>query len=803
MGGTALMRNKLSLTLFLALFLFLPSPLQAQTGWVTFFQDNFEAGNADAPIDDILVLGEAPPSPPLGYTWVRTGGPSGGLGYDVRIHPDQKNTMYITDNPTGVNKSLDGGATWIPKNSGITIRTGPSLDGIPIFSLTIDPNNPNILWAGTQNARGVYKSTDGGETWVKKDNGVTEGSEISFRNFGVHPQDTNIVLAGAEISTGVLGQEFDKTKGKIYKTIDGGQNWRSVWEGDNLVRFILFNPTDPAVLYASTGIFDREAFNTEGVGILKSSDGGESWFPVNNGIPNNKGNRFLGFLEMHPTNPQILFAASGNNAKGQGGIFRTRDGGGYWQQVLSGDNFTIVTFSPSNPQVVYAGSAAAFYRSDDGGDNWQRFSKPGEGCWGPPGLRPGVPISAVVDPQDPKVIFANNYGGGNFKSTDGAQTWVNSSKGYTGAHLHDIAVSPQNAAVVYTIGRSGPFRSLNKGDNWAGLTYGPVVFAEWNSVVLDPVDPQQVLISDEHNGAILRSTDGGFNWTLVFRHPLVYAGDPTNRHGFKAMAFSPSNPSIVYAGMRKERRAIDGDMPLGPSYGMYKSTDSGRTWNPINNGLGTSLINIHTVSIHPSNSDIVYIGTWRDGVFKTSNGGMQWEPLNNGLQSTDVRALAIDPQNPQVLYAGLGEGAGIFKSTNGGEQWGAINTGIQLQCPSSLMPVGKAIPGISLNTFQRINQGIDYYLVPWTSVWDIAVDPSNPQTLYAADHQSGVYLSPDGGSNWVPINEGLSTKAVTALALSANGKIVYAATEGGGVFRLQTPGYCDIYDVYLPIVLKN
>jgi photosystem II stability/assembly factor-like uncharacterized protein len=750
--------------------------------------------------DDVLVIGEPPPLPPAGYKWIRTGGPSGGLGYDVRISPSSKEVLFVTDNPSGVNKSIDGGKTWLPKNSGINCRTGPSADGIPIFSLTIDPNNPNIIWAGTQNVRGIYKSLDGGETWIKKDNGVLDGDEISFRNFGVHPQNSQIVFAGAEITTGVLGREFDKTKGKIYKTEDGGENWRCVWQGDNLVRFILFNHTDPSVLYASTGIFDREAFNTEGVGILKSLDGGETWFPVNNGIPNNEGNRFLGFLEMHPTNPQILLAASGNNAKGKGGIFRTKDGGGQWQQVLSGDNFTVVTFSPSNPQVVYAGSAGAFYRSDDGGENWQRYSKPGEGCWGPPGIRPGVPISAVVDPQDPNVIFANNYGGGNFKSTDGGQTWGNSSKGYTGAHLHDIAVSSQNSAVVYTIGRSGPFRSLSMGESWAGLTYSPVVFSEWNAVALDPADLQQVLISDEHNGVILRSTDGGLNWTLVFRHPLVYAGDPTNRHGFKAMAYSPSNPSTVYAGMRKERRAIDGDMPIGPSYGMYKSTDSGQIWNPINNGLGTSLINIHTVGIHPTNSDIAYIGTWRDGIFKTTNGGQIWQAKNNGLQSLDIRSLAIDPKNPEIIYAGLGEGVGIFKSIDGGEQWEATNTGIQLQCPPSLMPVGKGVQGISFTIAQGISSGIDYYAIPWTSVWDIVIDPANSQNIYAADHQSGVYLSTDGGSSWLPINEGLTNRAVTALAISANGRHIYAATEGAGVFRLRTPGCCDIY---LPLILKN
>jgi len=755
--------------------------------------------DSHAHFDDVVVFGEPPPAPPPGYTWVKTGGPSGGLGYDVRIQPLNKNIMFVTDNPSGVNKSYDAGTTWTQRNKGITTRTGPSGDGIPIFSLTIDPSNPNIVWAGTQNAKGIYKSTDGGETWVKKDNGVTEGNEISFRNFGVHPQNSDIVFAGAEISTGILGREFDKTKGKIYKTEDGGENWRCVWEGDNLVRFVLFDPTNPNVMYASTGIFDREAYNDVGVGILKSTDGGETWFQINNGIPNSEGNWFVGFLEMHPTNPQILFAASGNNAKGPGGIFRTTNGGANWQKVLSDDRFTVVTISPSNPNVIYAGSEHAFYRSDDGGDTWQKFWKEEERCWGPPGVRAGFPISAVVDPDDPYTVFANNYGGGNFKSTDGGQTWVNASKGYTGAHLHDIAIDADHPATVYTIGRSGPFRSYNGGADWTGLAFSPAAFPAWNAVALNPSNVQEVIISDEHQGVILKSTDGGNSWREVFRHLDVGEGDPKeSRHGFKAIAYAPSNPSIVYAGMRKCRRTIDGDFPARPSFGMYKSTDGGETWVEINNGLRTSLININCIAVHPTNPDVVYIGTWRDGVFKTTDGGQSWVAKSNGLVSADVRSLAIDPQNPEVVYAGLGGGAGIFKTTNGGELWGAINSGLSIECPSYLLSIGQVKQGISLEQPPRRSVGADYYSVPWTSVWSIVIDPTNPRTIYAADHHSGVYLSTDGGANWVPINEGLSTKAVTAMAISADGKVLYAATEGEGVFRL---GEIEIHTIYLPVVL--
>jgi photosystem II stability/assembly factor-like uncharacterized protein len=751
--------------------------------------------------DEIRVVGEPPPAPPPGYTWTRTGGPSGGLGYDVRIHPTDKRIMFVTDNPSGVNKSYDGGKTWVQRNAGIANRSGPSLDGVPVFSLTIDPNNPDIVWAGTQYARGVYKSVDGGESWTRKDNGIVEGNELSVRNFGIRPGDSNVVFAGVEITTGVMGTEFDKARGKIYKTVDGGESWRCVWEGDSLVRFVLHDPGNPQVLYASTGIFDREAYNDVGVGVLKSTDGGETWRPINNGIPEAEGNRFVGFLEMHPTNPQILFAAAGMGSR-PGGIFRTADGGDNWQKVLSGEVMTVVTISPSNPSVVYAGSGSAFYRSDDGGNSWQRFAKhEGGAYWGPPGVNAGFPISAVVDPDVPYTVFANNYNGGNFVSTDGGRTWANASKGYTGAHLHDIAVAAGHPAVVYTVGRSGPFRSDRGGEAWTGLAFAPALESEWAAVALNPADRRQVLVSDEFNGLLWKSTDGGSSWRTVFNHPE--AGDPCPlvecRHGFRSIAYAPSNPNIVYAGMSRSRRTVDnGEFP-GPSFGMFKSVDGGETWAEINNGLETPLINIHRIAVHPANPDIVYIGTWRDGVFKTADGGASWTLVNNGLASADVRSLAIDPQNPEVLYAGLGEGAGVFKSTNGGGLWGAANNGIDLVCPSYLLHVGRVQQGMSLEAPPRRFAGTDYYPVPWTSIWDIAIDPADSQTVYAADHRSGVYLSTDGGAVWTPINEGLSTRAVTALAISSDGEVLYAATEGEGVFRL---GKIEFVSTYLPLMVR-
>jgi photosystem II stability/assembly factor-like uncharacterized protein len=667
------------------------------------------AGTND--VDDVVVRTVPPPAPDFRYTWLRSGGPIGGLGYDVRICPTNRAIMFVTDNPSGVNKSTDGGLSWRTCNSGISTRTGPSNDGTPVFCLTVDPNNPDIIWIGTQNAKGIYKSTDGGETWVRHDSGIAESTTISFRNFGINPTNSDNVFVGAEISTTTNGIEFNKTLGKIYCTTNGGVLWNAVWQGNNLVRFILFDKTNPATLYASTGIFDREAMNDIGEGLLKSTNGGAAWFAINNGISN----RFAGFLEMHPQNSRILMAAAGNNAWSyppnnlDGAVYRTTDGGDHWTAVLTNDLYTVVAYSPSNPNIVYAGSGAAFYRSANGGDTWQRFVRL-DGAWGPPGVRPGVPISAVVDPTNSDSVFVNNYGGGNFKSTDGAQTWVDASKGYTGAFLHQVTMIPSNPAVVYTIGRSGPFVSTNSALNWTGLANAAANEAEWDTIVCHPTHPGEIIAADECQGVILLSTNSGMTWTEVFRQPLVNAAVTTNRHGFKAIAYAPSNPTILYGGMRVQRNTMTGSFPPSASYGIYKSTNSGSAWLVCTNGLNDSLLNINCLAIHPTNPAVVYAGTWKDGIYKTMNGGANWVRFSDGLGGTDVRALAIDPVTPETVYAG--------------------------------------------------------------------------------DNQNGAFLSTNAGATWVAMNLGLTTRAITSFAISANGRVLYATTEGEGMFRF-TPDFED------------
>jgi photosystem II stability/assembly factor-like uncharacterized protein len=256
----------------------------------------------------------------------------------------------------------------------------------------------------------------------------------------------------------------------------------------------------------------------------------------------------------------VLLAATGNNActpwfagVPTSGLFRTGDGGASWQRVISGDIFTTAGFSPSSPQVVYAGSAQAFFRSQDGGVTWQRYGKASGAEWGPAGIRAGVPIDVVVDPDSANVLYANNYGGGVFASTDGAQSWQVWSRGYTGAEIHNIAVPDTRTASLYAIGRSGPFVTPNYGLDWVGIGNGEADFPEWNAVAIQPGSPDVVVIADEHQGVLLRSADGGGSFAIVYRDPFADASMPTTREGFKGLAFAPSQPSVVYAGVAKDR----------------------------------------------------------------------------------------------------------------------------------------------------------------------------------------------------------------------------------------------------------
>ncbi len=716
------------------------------------------------------------------YLWVKTGGPIGGLGYDVRhgarydglIDPS---VMYVTDNYSGVNKSIDGGNTWFTSNYGITKKTGTSGDAISVFSLTVDPNNGNKIWVGLKDKTGIYKSDNAGATWQEVSLPPWIESNFAFRGFTIQQGNSNIVYAAGEVPSGITGKEFDKVHGRVIRTADGGLTWTSVWYGDNLARYVIIHPNDPNTLYISTGIFDREAWNSDcknipplsnqgGVGVIKatSSNGGVTWdtIPINNGLTD----LYVGSLIMNPLNPNILLAGSGNNScsypygfeSSTGGVFLSEDGGQSWTQTLFNDAIISVDFSRSRPMVAYAGSKFRFYQSTDGGDNWTTMAG-GPFFWGPPGVVAGFPIDILVDPYDPFTLFANNYGGGNVKSTDGGATWSLASKGYTGALMFDLAINTNYQGLVYASARSGLFRSSDGGNSWYGLLHPPINSVETYSVVVKPEDPQVVLTASELLGNVFRSEDGGSTWENVFTLPGVIPGDPTNMQGFKRMVFAPSSKDLIYAGTC---RGINLLTTTSTCKGIYRSLDGGLTWEEANDNNSREQC-IHDIAIDPRWPGMIYAATNSGGLLKTYNGGVSWAKLS--LPSNDVRTVAINPADPDIVYAGT-QGNGVYTSIDQGDTWSPSTYG--------------------MNANEKI--------------WTIVFDPWATGVVWAGSQISGVYRYDPIEQLWILENNGLEMRAITHLEISNDGSVLYANTWGGGVYRLG--GVPPLSSVYLPAIIR-
>jgi len=724
--------------------------------------------------------------------WVRTGGPPGGLGYDIRYNFDNPDMWYVTDNNAGVHISMDNGLTWQPANAGIPPQSGPTGDAIPIFSLTVDPNNPQIVWVGTNPTGHIYKSTDGGWTWERKDNGVTVeyAGGLTFRGFTVHPYNSDIVYAMGETSDPVIGFAVwgPGTGGVVYKTEDGGDNWENIWDGgipSSLARYMCIDPRDTQVLYVSTGIFDRGAVGEPsnpliaedpfgGLGILKSTDGGDTWdfLDEDNGL----NMLYIGSLFMHPENPDILLAAAGHIVPGTAadhmtdvgyspaGVYRTSNGGDTWTQVLTppleriGECFTSVEIHPVFPNVAYAGSATAIYRSKDAGITWAKVST-GEDDWGPPGITAGWPIDLQCDPRDTNRIFANNYNGGNFLSEDGGVTWHNASTGYTGAQMRRVDVDPLNPARAYAAGRSGLWRTDNGGGLWEGIFYPPegdgsIPGIEWLAIAADPHKPEHILAS---LNVIMESSDGGNSWEVRKTMQEIddeIPGDTTDI-SVTAFMFSSSDSNIVYANLCAEGLCLGHERAefiwQQESGGVLISEDGGTTWERSKDE-NIQYKSVLDIAVDPTNANTAYAATY-GGIYRTNNLGENWELLTGLPDNTLVRTVAVNPNNPLHILTGL-EGLGIYVSRDGGETW----------------QIGYA--GLESNG----------------SLHDIVFDPIDSDIVYTSDYYSGIYRSVNGGDSWEKINNNLSNRACLGLSVSSNGQHLYAATDGGGVYRLDING---------------
>ncbi|MBL4844929.1 MAG: hypothetical protein JKY65_05335 [Planctomycetes bacterium] len=272
--------------------------------------------------------------------WVSCGT---GLPADVKAlgeNPLNSSQLYA-GSKQGFFKSVDGGATWVASNAGLT---GKALE---IKTLATHPLDPNVIWLGTK--VGVYKSTDGGASWVLSSGGLT-GKALETKALVVDPSDPNLVYVGTKLG--------------VYKSTDGGANWVLSSTGiptgkAREIKSLTVDPTNPAIVYAGTK-----------KGVYKSTDGGANWVAANTGIPDTKDAREIKAIAIDPFSPQTVYVGT------KDGVYKSTNGGGSWSAASVGlatqearDSKALVV-DPLDPQILYLGTKRGVYRSVDGGASW-------------------------------------------------------------------------------------------------------------------------------------------------------------------------------------------------------------------------------------------------------------------------------------------------------------------------------------------------------------------------------------------------------------------------------------------------
>ncbi|HEX7173950.1 MAG TPA: SBBP repeat-containing protein, partial [Pyrinomonadaceae bacterium] len=331
-------------------------------------------------------------------------------------------------------------------------------------------------------------------------------------------------------------------------------------------------------------------------------------------------------------------------------IYRSADGGGSWAEADNGFTASRVNFfaaHPTDAATIYAGAASGVFKTTDGGNLWSLTGA------AQPSTLPRFVNWVAVHPTTPETVYAATFAGA-YKSTDGGQTYEEKNTGLFDQNLLTIVIDPATPTTLYAGSFFGANKSTNGGDNWTQINNG------------------------------LRAASFSFE-------PQVFD-----------LVIDPTNPSVLYA---------------GTSQGIFKTTNGGANWAPLNTGLGSAFTppSVTTLLIDPQNPATLYAAVTVFGgnqLLKTTNGGGEWNVVGAGLRTTigattftpRIDALAIDPANSSVLYAGT-LGSGVFKSTDGGANWAQASAGLNNNSVGAIV-VDRAVPS---HVFAGTNIGSDAF----------------------------------------------------------------------------------------------
>jgi photosystem II stability/assembly factor-like uncharacterized protein len=638
------------------------------------------------------------------------------------------------------------------------------LSGGKMLSIVMNPTNENIIYVSTMDA-GVFKTTDGGTSWQPARNGLPY---MPIRSLVIDKNNTNVLYAGTDFNG-------------IWKTTNAGNSWFYSGAGldtGKVVTTIVINPLNSQILY--TGLRSRDYGN-----IFKSENGGISWEQQDNGLPKywETETHPVVTLAIDPMNPETLYTGTTWD-----GAFKTTDGGENWQAINCGipenalfDEVQALALDPH-----HANRLSGIIRG-----NYYIYS---DNCWVMTGEQAGFGPGAhhlYFHPTNTSVLFSAGGGAGGYfsKSTDGGQNWLRHEDRLQ--DVNEIAFHSSYPDTIYAATEKygtewagftsgGVYKSINGGTTWSEATQG--IYARViSNVAVDPQNSQNIYtIVGSGMGAdilLLKSQDQGETWQQ---------GDNLRESSMSFLAVNPYFPEQIYTG----------------SWGfgnLYFSNDHGDNFTAISEVSGGAT----SIAFDHASSEIIYVGTSRNGVYKSYDSGATWTQKNNGLPSdsfgeTWVDSVAVDPGNSSVIWAGTNSRGGIFKSENGGESWilkgldesnedvHKIQTIAINADNSNTILIGAAYT--QKNIWKTTDGGNSWKstLSNGVHIEEIIYDPQDSNIVYAATKGSGVLRSMDGGETWQNYGNGIFYPVVYSLEVTnENPPLLVAGSYGSGLYSFQ------------------
>lgn len=654
-----------------------------------------------------------------------------------------------------------GGGVWKTRTGGYTLE--PIFDKHPqsIGCIAIDQAHPDTVWVGTgeSNMRnsvaiglGIYRSTDGGRNWTRR--GLENSEHIS--KIIIHPNNSDVLYVA------VPGRLWSDSPDRgLYKTADGGKTWEKILYTDEKTGCadVLMDPRNPNVLWASMWQFRRTPYSFvsggPGSALYKSTDGGKTWRKITNGLPTGEFGRIA--MALAPSAPDNLLA------------------------IVESEN-------------------TGLYISADGGENWKLQSATSNVT-----ARPFYFSTLVVDPFDAKRVYRpafslsiSNDGGYSFSEASNDGGWVHSDH-------HALWINPQNTHHMYLGTDGGVYQSLDRGVTWSFLHTLPV--SQFYHVQVDDQIPYNVYGGLQDNGSwvgpsasaggienrdweavgggdgfwvqpdgqdpnFVYSESQGGNISVLNRktnqsqliQPQALQGDPKLRWNWNTpLVKSPVNPKVLYTGaqflFKTDNRGhswtrISPDLTTNDTVKQKQYASGGLT---VDNTSAENHCTIFAIAPSPLDENLLYVGTDDGNIQVTRDGGKNWELISRNLPGVPAGAWvsSVEPGrfDRNVVYASFDNHAYgdhkpyVAKSTDQGKTWTAL-----------------PLEGV---------QGYAHI---------IREDRQNAGLLFLGT-EFGLYISNDGGANWVLFKAGLPEYvAVRDLVIHPRTNDVVLATHGRGVY---------------------